>query len=50
MRTLLLTYNEYMDSRKLPAGYGNARAAENLFQWLLVSSRNMRPTTSSVEH
>lgn len=28
-------YNEYMDSRRLPEGYGNARAAENLFRWLL---------------
>ena len=28
-------YNEYMDGRKLPAGYDNAKAAENLFQWLL---------------
>ena len=28
-------YNEYMDERRLPAGYDNARAAENLFHWLL---------------
>jgi len=28
-------YNEYMDTRKLPAGYDNARAAENLVRWLL---------------
>ncbi len=28
-------YNEYMDGRKLPAEYDNARAAENLFRWLL---------------
>jgi unsaturated rhamnogalacturonyl hydrolase len=28
-------YNEYMDERKLPAGYDNAKAAENLFRWLL---------------
>ncbi len=31
-------YNEYMDTRKLPEGYGNARAAENLFRWLLSRS------------
>jgi lysophospholipase L1-like esterase len=28
-------YNEYIDSRRLPAGYDNARAGENLFRWLL---------------
>ena len=28
-------YNEYMDARRLPEGYDNARAAGNLFQWLL---------------
>lgn len=28
-------YNEYMDNRKLPDGFDNARAAENLFRWLL---------------
>jgi lysophospholipase L1-like esterase len=28
-------YNEYMDMRRLPAGYDNARSAENLFHWLL---------------
>lgn len=33
-------YNEYMDHRRLPEGYDNARAAENLFRWLLsVSDR-----------
>jgi lysophospholipase L1-like esterase len=31
-------YNEYMDNRKLPDGYDNARAAENLFGWLLQQS------------
>jgi unsaturated rhamnogalacturonyl hydrolase len=31
-------YNEYMDQRRLPDGFGNARAAKNLFQWLLHSS------------
>lgn len=31
-------YNEYMDSRRLPEGYDNARAAENLFRWLLQQS------------
>jgi lysophospholipase L1-like esterase len=28
-------YNEYMDERRLPEGYDNARAAQNLFRWLL---------------
>lgn len=32
-------YNEYMDSRRLPAGYDNARVAENLFRWLLHMAR-----------
>lgn len=28
-------YNEYMDTRRLPEGYDNPKAAENLFRWLL---------------
>ncbi len=28
-------YDEYMDARRLPADYDNAKAAENLFRWLL---------------
>lgn len=28
-------YNEYMDARRLPEGYDNPKAAENLFRWLL---------------
>jgi unsaturated rhamnogalacturonyl hydrolase len=28
-------YNEYMDARRLPAGYDNPRTAKNLFRWLL---------------
>jgi unsaturated rhamnogalacturonyl hydrolase len=28
-------YDEYMDARKLPAEYDNAKAAESLFRWLL---------------
>jgi len=28
-------YNEYFDTRKLPAEYENAKAGENLFRWLL---------------
>jgi unsaturated rhamnogalacturonyl hydrolase len=28
-------YNEYMDQRRLPAGFDNARAAGNLFRWLM---------------
>jgi unsaturated rhamnogalacturonyl hydrolase len=34
-------YNEYFDSRKLPAEYENAKAGKNLFQWLLS---NAQPT------
>jgi len=29
-------YNEYMDTRRLPGGYDNARAGANLFRWLLT--------------
>jgi unsaturated rhamnogalacturonyl hydrolase len=32
-------YNEYMDARRLPAGYDNSRAAQNLFRWLLAGGR-----------
>lgn len=32
-------YNEYMDQRRLPADYDNARAAENLFRWLLAQTQ-----------
>ena len=31
-------YNEYIDNRKLPPGYNNYKAAENLFEWLLNKS------------
>jgi unsaturated rhamnogalacturonyl hydrolase len=31
-------YNEYMDARRLPADYENAKAGKNLFQWLLTKS------------
>lgn len=30
-------YNEYMDQRRLPQEYDNARAADNLFRWLVGS-------------
>ena len=33
-------YNEYMDHRRLPAGYENSKAAENLFRWLLHFARH----------
>jgi unsaturated rhamnogalacturonyl hydrolase len=36
-------YNEYMDQRRLPAGYDNARAAGNLFRWLLNNRGNQGP-------
>jgi unsaturated rhamnogalacturonyl hydrolase len=35
-------YNEYMDERKLPQGYDNAIAADNLFRWLLQSTPSMK--------
>ena len=28
-------YNEYIDNRKLPAGFENFKATKNLFDWLL---------------
>jgi lysophospholipase L1-like esterase len=31
-------YNEYMDNRRLPEGFDNPKAAENLFRWLLQSA------------
>jgi unsaturated rhamnogalacturonyl hydrolase len=34
-------YNEYMDARRLPEGYDNAKAADGLFAWLLsLNSRH----------
>jgi len=33
-------YNEYIDNRKLPEGFENKKAAENLFEWLLSKSNN----------
>jgi hypothetical protein len=32
-------YNEYMDTRRLPADYKNAKAGKNLFEWLLYSAK-----------
>lgn len=32
-------YNEYIDARKLPDEYDNARAAKHLFRWLLYHAR-----------
>lgn len=34
-------YNEYMDARRLPPGYENAKAGRNLFRWLLTQSRRV---------
>jgi unsaturated rhamnogalacturonyl hydrolase len=31
-------YNEYMNTRRLPDEYENAKAGKNLFQWLLRNS------------
>jgi hypothetical protein len=31
-------YNEYMDTRRLPAEYENAKAGKNLFEWLLSNA------------
>jgi unsaturated rhamnogalacturonyl hydrolase len=33
-------YNEYLDGRKLPAGFDNYVAAEDLVKWLLDQSKN----------
>jgi len=35
-------YNEYMDERRLPPGYDNAKAGANLFRWLLGIARGGR--------
>jgi unsaturated rhamnogalacturonyl hydrolase len=35
-------YNEYMDHRRLPEGYENDKAAENLFRWLLENAAPVR--------
>ena len=32
-------YNEYMDARRLPERYGNAKAGANLFRWLCTEAR-----------
>ncbi|MGD0337159.1 MAG: GDSL-type esterase/lipase family protein [Bacteroidota bacterium] len=34
-------YNEYMDTRRLPAEYENSKAGRNLFQWLLGNARSL---------
>ncbi len=36
-------YNEYMDHRRLPEGYDNAKTAENLFRWLFTRSTKSAP-------
>jgi unsaturated rhamnogalacturonyl hydrolase len=33
-------YNEYIDNRKLPQGFDNYKAAENLFEWLVSKTNN----------
>jgi unsaturated rhamnogalacturonyl hydrolase len=33
-------YNEYIDNRKLPQGFDNYKAAENLFGWLLSKTNS----------
>ena len=35
-------YNEYFDNKKLPSGFENCRAAENIFRWLLTQARTVR--------
>jgi lysophospholipase L1-like esterase len=35
-------YNEYYDNRKLPDGFDNFSAAENLFRWLLPKAATVR--------
>ena len=35
-------YNEYIDNHKLPAGFENYKAAENLFKWLLSKAKAVR--------
>ncbi|NUN70650.1 MAG: hypothetical protein HUU02_13185 [Bacteroidetes bacterium] len=35
-------YNEYLDNRRLPAGYENALAAEGFVRWLAFTARKVR--------
>ena len=35
-------YNEYFDNRKLPDGFENYKAAENMFRWLLKDAKTVR--------
>ena len=35
-------YNEYFDNRKLPVGFENYKAADNLFEWLLKNAGAVR--------
>ncbi len=35
-------YNEYIDNNKLPAGFENYKAAENLFKWLLGKAKSVK--------
>ena len=35
-------YNEYMDTRRLPAEYENSKAGKNLFSWLLENARPVK--------
>ena len=35
-------YNEYIDNHKLPVGFENYKAAENLFKWLLSRAKPVR--------
>jgi PelA/Pel-15E family pectate lyase len=41
-------YNEYMDHRRLPGEYDNARAASNLFAWLAQEIRQVRANATRV--
>ena len=34
-------YNEYIDNRKLPAGFENEKSAANLFTWLLNKAKKV---------
>jgi lysophospholipase L1-like esterase len=34
-------YNEYIDNNKLPVGFENYKAAENLFKWLLEKAKTV---------
>jgi|WetSurMetagenome_2_1015567.scaffolds.fasta_scaffold23658_2 lysophospholipase L1-like esterase len=42
-------YNEYMDTRILPAAFENKKAAVSLFRWLLGQEKKLRQSSSAIK-